>query len=447
MGTLHLADQTLLRELKELVAQDRLTTASLIAHIAEVDERKLYLPASYPSMYMYCVRELGMSEDTAFRRIHVARAARRFPMIFQALADGRLNLTSVLLLTPHLKPENAEGLLAAAAHKSKAEIELLLADRFPRPDVPTVVRAIAPVVAASELATRPVDPFATSLAPEQVDRAILSRAPVQIEPLSPRAKITPIAANKFAMQLTIDRETHDQLIYAQALLGHAVPSGDIAQVLKRAVDALVRELERKKFAKCARVHVARPKSRDKNSDDNCRHIPASIRREVWHRDGGQCTFVSASGRRCEERTRLEFDHTQPLARGGQTTTGQLLLKCRAHNQYAAECAYGPEFMRQKRYAAKQRAMRQRAANIGAHAHSSAEARDNSDCSTSSSATSHQDIIPWLRQLGFSVDEARRGAAQCAKLRDAPLEHRVRVALQNLAPRCGHRTAPSACGQA
>ncbi|MEO5988934.1 MAG: hypothetical protein ABIU54_04830, partial [Candidatus Eisenbacteria bacterium] len=140
----HLADHVLLRDLKSLVVRDRATTAELLAHLAEVDERRLYLPAAYSSMYVYCVQELHMSEDAAFRRIRVARAARRFPAILAALADGRLNLTSVLLVAPHLTAHTADELLAAAEHKSKAGIELLLAERFPQPDLPTLVRAIAP---------------------------------------------------------------------------------------------------------------------------------------------------------------------------------------------------------------------------------------------------------------------------------------------------------------
>jgi hypothetical protein len=72
----HLSDDTLLRALSSLVSRDRSTTAALLAHIAEVDARKLYLPAGFPSMFAYCVGELRLSEDGASRRIRVARIAR-----------------------------------------------------------------------------------------------------------------------------------------------------------------------------------------------------------------------------------------------------------------------------------------------------------------------------------------------------------------------------------
>src|SRR5437762_14105515 len=119
----HLADHVLLRDLKVLVSQDRATTAALLAHLAEVDERKLYLPAAHPSMFSYCVHELRLSEETALKRIRAAHAAREFPVIFAAVADGRLHLSAIVLLATHLTPETADELLAAAAHKSKSEIE------------------------------------------------------------------------------------------------------------------------------------------------------------------------------------------------------------------------------------------------------------------------------------------------------------------------------------
>jgi 5-methylcytosine-specific restriction endonuclease McrA len=387
----HLADATLLRDLAALISQDRATTAALLAHIAEVDARKLYLPAACSSMFTYCVRELHMSEDVAFKRIRAARAGRRFPEILEVLADGRVHLSGVVLMAPYLTAANVEELLRAAEHKSKAEIELLMAVRFPQADVATSIRAIAPNCRAGQLAPGPVDEHvlelapgpvdqqfgqlaaqlawervdgslarakvgqivpevATQVAPGPVDQAIPLATPEQVAPAAPRAKISPLSATHFEMRLTIDRETNEQLRYAQALLGHAVPSGDVAQVLKRALGALVQQLEQKRFAKCVR-------SGKRRSAADGRYVPAEIRRAVWQRDQGQCTFVSAKGRRCEEKSRLEFDHTQPIARGGQTTQGQLQLKCRAHNQYAAECAYGTEFMRVKREAAKQQLTR------------------------------------------------------------------------------------------
>jgi hypothetical protein len=132
----HHSDGAPLRDLAALVAQDRATTAMLLAHIAEVDARKLYLSAAYPSMFAYCVHELRLSEDAAYERIQAARVARQFPVLFEAVADGRLHLTAVGLLAPYLTRENVGDLLTEAAHRTTIEIEELLARRFPPPGAP-----------------------------------------------------------------------------------------------------------------------------------------------------------------------------------------------------------------------------------------------------------------------------------------------------------------------
>ncbi len=131
----HVPDSALLHDLRSLLARERATTAELLAQLAEVDARKLYAPAGYPSMFAYCVEELRLSEDVAYKRIQVARTALRFPVIFGAVAEGRLNLSGVALLAPHLGEANADELLAAAAGRTRAGIEEWLAQRFPRSEL------------------------------------------------------------------------------------------------------------------------------------------------------------------------------------------------------------------------------------------------------------------------------------------------------------------------
>ena len=339
----HLSDDSLLRGLVALVAQDRVTTAEMLAHIAEVDERRLYVPAGYPSMFLYCVQELRLSEDAAARRIQAARAARRFPVIFAALAQGRLHLTAVGLLAPHLVEETAAELLAAAAGKTKAEIERLLAERFPKSDLLTWVAAMP--------ATAP-EPPAGEHAPAHVDDPqVVANSGADMPQLAPervvtRAHVTPLSSRSYALQATIDPETQDYLRRAQELLGARVPSGDVAQVLKLALKELVTRLEKQKFAA-----TERPRAPRLRASSNPRSIPAHIRRAVWKRDQGQCTFESESGHRCPARAGLQFDHVHEVARGGETLASNLRLLCHAHNQLEAERTFGAEFVRHKRIAA------------------------------------------------------------------------------------------------
>ena len=120
-----------LRDLAAGTAQNRATTAEMLAYLAEFDARGLYLSAGYVSMFAYCVGELGHCEEPALKRVLAALMARRFPGILDALAEGRLNLESVLMLAPYLTPETANELLDAATHKSESELQQLLAERFP----------------------------------------------------------------------------------------------------------------------------------------------------------------------------------------------------------------------------------------------------------------------------------------------------------------------------
>jgi len=379
-----LSDTTLNSCLATTVGQDRGTTATMLVYLAEFDERQLYRPAAYPSMHAYCVGELRFSDDMAYKRIHAARAARRCPAIFAAVADGRLHLTAVVMLAAHLTPENAEGLIAAATRKNRFEIERLLAARAPRPDVPAFVRALPaprevtpesapklrqagqngpdtapePLGCGVQLAARQVgldgapipDGCAAQLAARQVglnepdpDGPGVQLAPAQVPAARP-PKVTPLAPERFALQVTIGQRTHDKLCRAQELLGHQVASRDLAGVLDRALDALIAQLEKRKFAATAKSRPANPARTSRNP----RYVPAHVRRAVRQRDGDRCTFVSATGRRCEARARLEFDHAEEVARGGRASVENVRLRCRAHNHYTAECTFGAGFMREKR---------------------------------------------------------------------------------------------------
>ena len=122
---------------------------------------------------------------------------------------------------------------------------------------------------------------------------------------------------------------------AQDLLRHAIPDGDLAKIFGRALTLLLADVERKKLAA-----AAHPCDRQRPSAMTGRHIPASVRREVWKRDDGRCAFVGREGR-CDERGFLEFHHRQPFAAGGETTVGNLELRCRVHNAYEAELFFGP----------------------------------------------------------------------------------------------------------
>lgn len=322
----HLRDDALLQGLDSLAAQDRATTARLLAHIAEVDARRLYAPAGYSSMHAYCVGKLRLSEDGAFKRILVARAARRFPELYVALEGGRVHLSGLTMLAPHLTADNVDELLARSTHLRKAQIERLLVEAFPQPEplrLDEGISALAPgQVDAGKIDPHPVPP----------NRAMTNSVPT---------RVAPVMARRFSVQVTIDEATHDLLRRAQALLGHAEPSGDLARVLHRALEEFVIRHEARKAGLTKAPRKPRPSERAES-------IPSHVRRVVWQRDEGRCTFIGDDGHRCESRKLIEYDHVFPLSRGGESTVENVRLLCGTHNQLEAERVLGREFMEARR---------------------------------------------------------------------------------------------------
>jgi len=324
-----LSDDALRAGLKELANQDRTCTVRLLIHIAEFQARRLYREAAYKSMNEYCVGELRMSSDMAYKRCRVARCARRWPSIYVGIAEGSLSVTGLTMLSKHMTEANGTDLLTAAEGKTNDEIAALIAERFPRPDLPFLIQPLSPA---------PVFVTSTEAMPGMNCQEL---AAPPIPTATPRPPITPIAPERFVMRITVGGSLKEKLEHAKHLLGHRAPNTSEEEVLERALDALIGLLEKRKYGATDRPHTSSHQSK------NPRHIPAQVRRAVSERDQGRCTFVAANGRRCEGRGCLEFDHIEPVARGGRSTASNLRLRCRAHNQYTAEKTYGAEFMRAK----------------------------------------------------------------------------------------------------
>ena len=274
--------------------------------------------------------------------------ARRYPAIIEGLESGALSLTTVKLLSPHLTAENHAGLLAAASGKGKEAVEELLACRFPQGDVIARVRKVPsprglPVSDVSPTLTCTLHPSASvgeqvplgAIATAPTDRA----APPPATPVPARAVIRPLAPERYEIRFTASRAMREKLRTAQDLLGHAIPSGDIAEVFDRALTLLVADLSRRKLAATGRPRGSRRQS------VKSRNIPADVKRNAVARAAGRCAFVARNGRRCEERRFLEFHHVVPHAAGGKPTVGNIELRCRAHNGYEADRYFGPGIRR------------------------------------------------------------------------------------------------------
>ena len=347
-----LPDDELLRRLSDLVQRSRRVEALLVAHIAEVDDRRLYLRDA-PSMFAFCTQVLHLSEHEAYARITVARAARRRPVLLEMLGDGRLHLSGIAKLVPRLTDANATALLARAAHRTKSEIDALLAEVAPKPDVVATIRMVSErraVAAAGELGPNRVgfhggvqplfaSPATIDASPRVPEEPVATR-PERVPPPTQPPAVTALSPGRYKIQFTAPATLRDGLARLQALL-----RTDLATVIEAAVTEKLERLEATRFG------LTRAPRRTLGTSDlsgRSRYLPAAVRRTVRARDGDQCTFRLGSGRRCPERRGLEFHHRHPYGRGGTHRPDNVCLMCRAHNAHVAERDYGKAHMERYR---------------------------------------------------------------------------------------------------
>jgi hypothetical protein len=358
-------DDELLRRLGELVSQSRRVEADLVAHIGEVDERRLFARQAFPSMFAYCTEHLHLSEAAVYRRITVARAARQHPEVLEALRNGRLHLSGLARLVPLLHACNCAALLERAAHLTTRRIEALVAELAPRPDVPSAIRklpqkrpapppaAVQPgtLSSAGELFPGRVEAQTADPPPhELVARRVVTQpaaTPQVLPTLAPRSRtavVEPLAPARFKVQFTASVALRDKLERLTALLRSELPDGDLAAVIDRAVTDTLERLEARRFGKTV---APRKTLAETDTSGASRHIPASVRRAVRERDGERCRFVDEQGRRCSERHRLEFHHRRPFAMGGDHRPDNIGLLCPQHNRFLAEHDYGRAAIRRR----------------------------------------------------------------------------------------------------
>ncbi len=347
------------------------------------------------------------------------------------LTEASIHLTGILLIGPHLTPENRDELLARVRFRTKREIERLVAELAPAPDAPArieflhegatdrqeptievivpprrrntwaaFVRSLAgPVrqlqhgLGAGE--APPATPESNAVLTGNVlpgasaPGAITSHGPVPNAPVAQKANPGP----RYRIQFTVDQSFLELLEEARALLQHTILNRDLVEVQRRALHDLVKRLRARKLgmtdrprrnqsasglegapetvaATAARTmgtptaDVETPSAaealaphgamRAPNAPSTAparrHHLPVSVRRAVWHRDGACCTYMDGRGQRCRENSGLELHHLEPHARGGPATLENLTLRCRAHNALAAEQDFGRARILEKRSA-------------------------------------------------------------------------------------------------
>jgi len=385
----HLSDSELLANTRGLVGKSNQLFAALLAHLVEVEARGLHRTRACASLYTYCIYDLRFSEDAAARRAGAAKLVKRFPLLLDAIANGELHLTGLLMLGPHLTAENILDVLGRAKFRTKKELGKLVRELHPLPLVPDIVEPLCPERAPLRRPTW--EQFVSSFAPpvrelppgdrpcdwannadsandassandanEAVSAASFLPAPARVE--TSRAEALPVTGpQQYQVQFSATEE-HVQLIErAKSLLSRDARSKSLGDLHLQAMKLLVAALEKQKFAVPERPRKttrtsSRPPSQAHSAahcatntpPERSRHIPAELRRTVFERDGGRCSYIDERGERCRETCGLELHHRQPFGQGGTHTAANLTLHCPAHNALAAELDFGRRHMAERR---------------------------------------------------------------------------------------------------
>jgi choline dehydrogenase-like flavoprotein len=332
-------DDRVLEGVEGVVKRSNEITAELLEYLIEVEKRGLHLKEACSSMFAFCTQRLHLSESAAGKRITAQRVARRFPLVLEMIATGEIHLSAVNLVAAHLTEENHVELLGRARHLSKREVEKLVAEIAPRPDLPSRVSALPGRRAAALPGRRGAAPAVEqTVAVSPASAAALEvhapgRVPALVAPLSPK---------RYQIRVTVDEETHATLVRLQDLLSHQIPDRDPAVIISRALELLLEQTLARNVAATKKPRAA------KAAKTRNRHIPAAVRREVWQRDGGQCAFVDQKGRRCSATAFLEYHHVRNWARGAEHDPSEIELRCSGHNQYQAALDYGADLIAARR---------------------------------------------------------------------------------------------------
>ena len=293
----NLSDKELLARTHEVIHEERKMTVKVLWHLRELERRQVFAARGFASLFDFCVQALGFSEGAASRRIRAMRLTREVPGVAKAIQSGQASLTTVSYLQSFLQQERKLRQKAYTAEEKEALLK------------------------AIENKTK-----------TQCEKFFYSISPASA---LPRERARVISEELTELRFHADQELMNKLERVRGLLAHKEVKAEEAPPAEAGAVSTSPENE----APC-QIEPERRVPQD------WRYIPVALRRFIWKRDQGKCTYVDPdTGRACTSRYGIEFDHTLPLAQGGTTCAENLRLLCRAHNVYEATQSFGTDVMR------------------------------------------------------------------------------------------------------
>jgi hypothetical protein len=354
--------------LKLLLRKEQAAMAEFLVALADFDRHRGWEALGHASLFAFLHFELGLSNSAAFFRMSAARLLQRYPDLVEPIRDGRLCMSTTAELAKVITEENRTEVVKRFFGRSAREAQEVVAELQPAVAPPrrAVVTAIAPppVTVETQKALPREPPAAwpgqlacsSSAASDTDSGSFLTSEEEMTRPargVFPRDDVQPLTADLRRLHITVSRQFLKKLDGARDGLSHAIPGATSEQVLEAALDLLLEKQAR------ARGQVKKPRAialapapiATTSSPENPvapvhrrtgprEAIPAAVRRAVWARDGGRCSWPLDAGGRCGSTHRLELDHLLPWARGGESTVANLRLVCARHNRVAARQAFG-----------------------------------------------------------------------------------------------------------
>ncbi len=339
-GLQKLTDDQLIFDTKKLIKKEQEIVIEIIAHLEEIERRRLYCDAGYDSLWSYTIGELGYSEAQAHRRIDAMRMSRKISSVKRGLESGTLNVTCVNMGSAFLKAAseynkkvNQEELFLKLEGKSKKEVMTILQEKREELNLPL-----------KQLPKKTVETKTNG------------------------------GSGDVRMHLTLKKETVEKIKKLKGLLAHKEGNLSTEELLDKMLDSAIEKAEKEKFAvgikarsqseqvlkekqlsqkepKVQAVPVsaateekkstkyAKPLSPSKVKVINSRYVPNDLKRIIYVRDNGKCS-------NCGSRHALEIDHKRSFALGGKTSLENCRLLCRSCNQRHAIKVTGQEVMAQ-----------------------------------------------------------------------------------------------------
>ncbi|MFL5273989.1 MAG: HNH endonuclease [Anaeromyxobacteraceae bacterium] len=343
----------LAKRLADLLAREHAALADFLVALADFDRERRWLELGHANLFSFLHRELGLSKGAASYRNAAAALIQRCPEVVAPLRSGKLCLSTVVELSRVLTTENQGEVLPRFLGASKWEAKVIAAELCPAesPQRRAVVTAVVPALRAAVTGPAPAAPLLPEPPAGDATRDGVRPAELRFErphapaalaaPVRPAVKpdaADPLTADLSRLHVTVSKRFLAKLAAARDALSHSHPSANIEAILEAGLDLLLAARDRK------RGLVKKPRTAPPAPSARPRHVPASVRREVFTRDEGKCQWPLTSGGACGSTTRLELDHIVPIARGGTSTVGNLRIVCAVHNIVAARLALGDRVM-------------------------------------------------------------------------------------------------------